>query len=435
MGIMDFLKGAGNFMTTSFDANRMNLGQMNPLQSLAGIAALAALAKKHPGTSAVLLGGTLGLNKRARQQREMDKINRILGLPLGTTNPLDQFQAMTAKNQFDAFNRKQEQDTSYAEALSSVYDPENRDIYSSPTFKSLLRSGPQGGADVIGTLPSMGGANLLSLIKNTRPTTRRTGDYIDTTDPVTGKTKSVLSSLGLAKQGAYEASAGRNRSGDKYAPELKEWRKPNALPIYVDMNKPSDVILAQQGGYKQYAERDAFKEDAVRTRIVASFNADPAVRKVEQMDEFSNLIQDIAASDNPIGQSSLQTLMARASGEVGNLSEADKKPFGGSKALNARIAQTFKELYTGKKTPENLQFISQLAETFKRTGARKKRSLARERAKQYSKANKEMGFNEQDIYEMLSPDLGNYDSPKQNDPVDEYNSLAEELRQLKAMEK
>ena len=99
MGIMDFLKGAGNFMTTPFDANRMNLGQMNPLQSLAGIAALAALAKKHPGTSAVLLGGTLGLNKRARQQREMDKINRILGLPSGTTNPLEQVEAQKFADQ------------------------------------------------------------------------------------------------------------------------------------------------------------------------------------------------------------------------------------------------------------------------------------------------------------------------------------------------
>ena len=94
--------------------------------------------------------------------------------------------------------------------------------------------------------------------------------------------------------------------------------------------------------------------------------------------------------------------MARASGEVGNLSEADKKPFGGSRALDAKIKQYFSELYKGKKTPENLKFISDLATTFQRTGQIKKVKLAKERAKQYSKA-LQGKMSENEIFEMLSP--------------------------------
>ena len=139
-----------------------------------------------------------------------------------------------------------------------------------------------------------------------------------------------------------------------------------------------------------------------RTRIVEQFNNDPAVRKVEQIDQFSQLIIDVANSDNPVGHASLPTLMARSSGEVGNLSEADKKPFGGSKALDQRIKQVFTELYSGKRTPENARFISDLASAFQRTGLRKRERLARLRSKQYASALRGK-MSEQDIYEMLAP--------------------------------
>ncbi len=163
-----------------------------------------------------------------------------------------------------------------------------------------------------------------------------------------------------------------------------------------------EISRTRQGEGKENI-RDAYKNDAVMTRIVNAFNADPAVRKVEQMDEFSQLIVNVAASDNPIGHASLETLMARASGEVGNLSEADKKPFGGSRALSEKMKQYFSELYKGKKTPENLGFISQLAKTFQETGRKKKASLARERANQYARANKGMGWTAEDIFKTLAP--------------------------------
>jgi hypothetical protein len=176
----------------------------------------------------------------------------------------------------------------------------------------------------------------------------------------------------------------------------KQWR------LGYDPLTGKEISRTEQGMGKENV-RDSYKDDAVMTRVVNLFNADPAVRKAEQMDTFSQLIVDVAQSDNPVGHASLETLMARASGEVGNLSEADKKPFGGSRALTEKMRQYFSEIYKGKKTPENLAFISQLAQTFQETGKKKKVSLARERAKQYAKANKGRGWTDKDVFDVLAP--------------------------------
>jgi len=156
--------------------------------------------------------------------------------------------------------------------------------------------------------------------------------------------------------------------------------------------------------------RDTYADTQILNRIVDKFNADPTIRAVEKMDEFANIIGEVAISDNPIGHASLETLMARASGEVGNLSEADKKPFGGSRALTAKTKQYFSEIYSGKKTPENIAFIQKLAETFRQAGVNKKRSIARERSKQYAAAHRGK-FSEREIFDALSPDGGYIDKP------------------------
>ncbi len=195
----------------------------------------------------------------------------------------------------------------------------------------------------------------------------------------------------------YGAMGTRNLSFDTYTDKNGiDWR------IAYNPLTGEEVSRVKQGPGKD-RNSSAYTQDAVLTRIVNAFNADPTVRKVEQMDEFSKLITDVAASDNPVGHASLETLMARASGEVGNLSEADKRPFGGSRALTQRMTQTFSELYSGKKTPENLEFISQLAKTFQETGRKKKASLARERANQYVRANKGMSWTPEEIFKILVP--------------------------------
>ena len=83
------------------------------------------------------------------------------------------------------------------------------------------------------------------------------------------------------------------------------------------------------------------------------------------------------------------------------LSEEDKKPFGGSRALSERIKQVSSELATGLRTEANITFIKELAETFKDSGKDTKVRIAKERSKQFSKANKLL--DEKEILEMLAP--------------------------------
>lgn len=196
-----------------------------------------------------------------------------------------------------------------------------------------------------------------------------------------------------------QAAAGAER----YAPaDLKRFEAMSPFTA-ADRGTPA-YIKAIVAFNKLQAERKlewTGKETAMMTRIVDKYNADPSIRKAEQMVGFGDLIVSVAESDNPIGHSSLATLMSRASGEVGNLSEADKRPFGGSKELWVRMQQVFTELYSGQKTPENLQFIADLAETFKQSGAKRKVRLARKRAAQYSRANKR--FSEREVFESLAP--------------------------------
>ncbi len=200
----------------------------------------------------------------------------------------------------------------------------------------------------------------------------------------------------------------------RYAPQLEKWTKEGEPPIYIDMNQPEDVVLAQEGGYTQAIERDVLKEDSARERVLKSFNTDPNVRKYEKMESFASLIVTVSESDNPIGHASLETLMARASGEVGNLSEADKRPFGGSRALDEKMEQFFSEIYSGKKSTENLGFIRDLAQTFRDVGRKNRIKKAKHMAKQYSKANKKYKWTPDEVFNFLMPDIPYDDSQEGN---------------------
>ena len=146
---------------------------------------------------------------------------------------------------------------------------------------------------------------------------------------------------------------------------------------------------------------------AVRIQLVDRFNANPQVRKVVQMVTSANTIRDLIDSNNPIADASIPTFMARASGEVGALSEADKAPFGGSRALIERIEAVANLAAEGKLTPENRVFVRNLADVLVRSGNSNIQAQARQFSRQYSKAVPEL--KETDIYNMVFPSEINFD--------------------------
>lgn len=113
---------------------------------------------------------------------------------------------------------------------------------------------------------------------------------------------------------------------------------------------------------REYELNRAMRTDKMNSDVIAKYNSDPDVKKADSMGEAAGTIKELALSDNPIAANSIPTFMARMSGEVGNLSEADKRPFGGSQAIMARLEAAFTQQSQGQLSPENRRYILNLAQ-------------------------------------------------------------------------
>lgn len=135
-------------------------------------------------------------------------------------------------------------------------------------------------------------------------------------------------------------------------------------------------------------------------KVVDTFNANPQVRKQQQSIDGAFAVRALATSDNPIAAAAIPTYMARASGEVGNLSEADKAPFGGSQAIKNRLEAALKQQATGQLTEANRTFLMQLSDTMEKSAEENLDRRAMEFANQYSRSSK---ISPHDLYTSLRP--------------------------------
>lgn len=136
----------------------------------------------------------------------------------------------------------------------------------------------------------------------------------------------------------------------------------------------------------QFREGMTEKQSAETRSVVKNINTDSVVKKANEMASAADNIIRLAdmSLSNPIAASAIPTFMARASGEVGNLSEADKRPFGGSQALMARLGQAKEQWTRGTMTPENQKFVKDLANTFRQSADKNRQKRIDELANQYS---------------------------------------------------
>lgn len=138
-----------------------------------------------------------------------------------------------------------------------------------------------------------------------------------------------------------------------------------------------------------------------KTDIVNKFNADSGVKKIQSSIDASNNIRELANSGNPIAANAIPTFMARASGEVGNLSEADKRPFGGSQAILARMEASLQQMATGELTESNRNFVNELVDIMEKRAQGNLDRRAKELSSQYSNASDYL--DNEDIYQALRP--------------------------------
>lgn len=151
---------------------------------------------------------------------------------------------------------------------------------------------------------------------------------------------------------------------------------------------------------RQFRE-EKFEYDKVKN-LQDSFNKDKQVIKAEERMASARTMRDFLTENNPIGAEAAKRFAARASGEVGTLTDQDVSVFGGSRAVLDRLQQAAQELATGTLTENNKKFMNQLADTFEKAGQRDLQDRLNIYAKQGTKRTK---MSEDEVKETIRPDL------------------------------
>lgn len=151
---------------------------------------------------------------------------------------------------------------------------------------------------------------------------------------------------------------------------------------------------------KQFRE-EKFEYDKIKN-LQDSFNKDKQVVKAEERMASARTMRDFLLENNPIGAEAAKRFAARASGEVGTLTDQDVSVFGGSRAVLDRLQQAAQELATGTLTENNKKFMSQLADTFEKAGQKDLQDRLNIYAKQGTKRTK---MSEEEVKETIRPDL------------------------------
>jgi len=142
--------------------------------------------------------------------------------------------------------------------------------------------------------------------------------------------------------------------------------------------------LATHGKIVDEGQYTQARRLALSLSLPDKFNNDKQVALELKKMDAATMVRDIVTSNTPIEAASIPTFMARLSGEVGNLSEADKRPFGGTRAIQGRLEQFQNELTRGTLTEENKKYVLDIVDTIERAAGKNLKRRAGILSKQYA---------------------------------------------------
>ncbi len=125
-----------------------------------------------------------------------------------------------------------------------------------------------------------------------------------------------------------------------------------------------------------------------------------AKKSLAALDSSDTMIE-LLDSGNPIADQSVQTFAVKASGEVGNLTKDERRPYGSSQAIHRRLAAYASKAATGRLTDADRKDLRQLAELFASSAKRNVRRHQEQVGKQIA-AN--LGVKPEQVFEKLIPD-------------------------------
>lgn len=128
------------------------------------------------------------------------------------------------------------------------------------------------------------------------------------------------------------------------------------------------------------------------------FKKDKLILKYQEKADMAKNARSLAAEakTNPTAAAAMLRSLARASGEVGVLTDQDVAAFGGSQAIIAKMQRAAEKAASGKLPQADLAFILQLTNAMEKASRANIISRGRELARQVSQTNKE--FTEKELH-------------------------------------
>lgn len=114
------------------------------------------------------------------------------------------------------------------------------------------------------------------------------------------------------------------------------------------------------------------------------------------------------ATNNPIVSKAIQTFMAKATGEVGNLTEAEREPFGGKNSILAKLARITSIGIGGQIPDSDKKFLTDFATVMKNNHQSHFDEEARTTAAQFEST---IGLPKQELLQRFAPGLSFEDKP------------------------
>lgn len=196
---------------------------------------------------------------------------------------------------------------------------------------------------------------------------------------------------------------------EKYKALLKaqEEAKDRALKIQTEEDRLQRLNELEAGRDRRFYAAMGNKEDQQDYKKLEfaqnSFNKDKVVQKSEERIASARTLRELVTQNTPISAEAAKTFAARASGEVGALSDTDRAAYGGSRAIISRLEQAMKEAVEGTLTEDNKKFMLQLSDSFEQAGIRDIQTSLKKYAKQTVKRMPNM--TEQEAAELIRPDI------------------------------
>jgi hypothetical protein len=217
----------------------------------------------------------------------------------------------------------------------------------------------------------------------------------------------ISQTVGHPMTGIQDPAIAASLGGHFIAADKQPVKTPEVPPIYVTRNASGGVMdaftnqpIAAPDPTKKYqfvgndANADIrsintdLRRESLRNTVISAFNSNPEVKKAEENISLAGTVREFIdqpnALQNPIADKAVQTIITRAF-EKGALSEADKKPYGGSQAFTSKLQQAYQTWKGGTLTPENRAFLIDVGNKIQKRAIENKTRIAVRHSDQFGR--------------------------------------------------